>query len=191
MATTIKGDLAGWATKLKTGVYKEQDKALLDMAKYTRSYAVDRLKPPPPPDTVYGRTDAFTNSVAVGDVVQEGNQRAIYIGTSIKAKGGGKLGPMLEDGTGIYGPKGQRIFPVRAKVLRWTGQANKIFGVPGGKGKTFNIKAKDVYGHYARSIRGMKGWGLFKRVIASSEVKNYIEARTAEMWRIIEAMAKG
>ncbi|MFJ9719883.1 HK97 gp10 family phage protein [Streptomyces sp. NPDC101213] len=39
----------------------------------------------------------------------------------------------LEKGTGIYGPRGQRIYPRRAKVLRWE-DGGRVFFAPSIKG---------------------------------------------------------
>ncbi|MET7814222.1 HK97 gp10 family phage protein [Streptomyces sp. NPDC005395] len=50
----------------------------------------------------------------------------------------------LEKGTGIYGPRGRRIYPRRARVLRWTDG-----------GQTF----------YAPSIKGMPAQPFMKRAL--------------------------
>lgn len=40
---------------------------------------------------------------------------------------GSKVGWYLEEGTGIHGPKGRRITPVKAKALRFTMNGNVVF----------------------------------------------------------------
>lgn len=52
-----------------------------------------------------------------------------------------KYGAYLEEGTGVYGPKGSRIVPVTAKVLAWKGAAGMVF---------------------AKSTKGMKARPFFK-----------------------------
>ncbi|BDT39529.1 HK97 gp10 family phage protein [Streptomyces yaizuensis] len=50
----------------------------------------------------------------------------------------------LEEGTGIFGPTGRRIFPVRARVLRWED-----------RGQVF----------YAPSVAGMRAQPFMKRAL--------------------------
>jgi hypothetical protein len=54
-----------------------------------------------------------------------------------------KYGPWVEQGTGIYGPFGTPIVPVRAKALAWKGSDGKMI--------------------FARSVKGMQGKFYMKR----------------------------
>jgi len=232
MSTTLTGSLAAATAKMRANITAAQDRVLVDMAKYLRSYAIQN-KPPQPPDTVYARTDnTFVRPLSISPVEAEGSRRSIYVGASVRTATGGFLSKFIEEGTGLYGPSGKRIYPIRAKALRWQGKANRMAGVPGGKigpsrfnvgvrkiasgvgiGKAgkpgfapnFNnlgryqaaagrkvlkrLASRDMYAMYARSIRGMKGWGLLKKSSESTEVKAYIEARTAQMWKDVTDIA--
>lgn len=79
-----------------------------------------------------------------------------------------KYGEWIENGTGIYGPTGQRITPKKAKALAWMGAGGMVF---------------------ARSIKGMKARPFFKPGIQNS--LSYISDQfTQVMNKIIEGLAK-
>lgn len=59
-----------------------------------------------------------------------------------------KYGEWIENGTGIYGPTGQRIVPKSAKALAFTYMGKKVF---------------------ARSVKGMKAAPFFKPGVDESE----------------------
>lgn len=89
-------------------------------------------------------------------------------------------------GTGIYGPKGTPIRPVKAKMLAWknTGRGNlKIAsGVKMVKGKIRPNARKDTYLIFAKQVRGFIWHGKLEEVkdaiirAFTNGVKNYRES---------------
>lgn len=66
----------------------------------------------------------------------------------------------VDEGTGIYGPRGQRIYPTHARVLAWPG------GVAGGPGARLTGSPRSgTPGNmqFARSIAGMRPRHYIKR----------------------------
>lgn len=80
----------------------------------------------------------------------------------------------LERGTGIYGPKGQRIYPTHAKFLRWPA---------GGKGEvrltgthtTAHAKSGNAQFSFARSIAGMRAQPFMQPAIEEAEATYWPE----------------
>jgi HK97 gp10 family phage protein len=60
-----------------------------------------------------------------------------------------KYGQYIEQGTGVYGPKGTRITPKTAKAMRWNGIGGVVF---------------------AKSIKGMKARPFFKPGVEESQL---------------------
>lgn len=76
----------------------------------------------------------------------------------------------LEQGTGIYGPQHQRIFPVNAQVLAWPGGT---FGTSGSLRLTGSIRAGAAGAgaamQFRQSIAGMKGTDFIMKSIDATE----------------------
>ena len=72
-------------------------------------------------------------------------------------------GPFVEDGTGLYGPFHQRIFPRTAKALHWH-SARGISAFSAGAA----VRAKyEATGLFRRSTRGMRGRHMFGNTLAA------------------------
>lgn len=67
----------------------------------------------------HNRTGALSASI-FARVVQRGDLPIGQVGTPLKR------GLWLDKGTGIYGPRGRRIVPTRAKYLRWTTRTGQV-----------------------------------------------------------------
>lgn len=88
--------------------------------------------------TIYLTNQAKTN-VPVGktgnlrrSIIMQGSGMAVKVIQDLTVA---KYGSYVENGTGIYGPTGQPIKPVRAKALSWVSNGKRVF---------------------ARSVKGMK-----------------------------------
>lgn len=80
---------------------------------------------------------------------------SVVIGGKNMLPNGMNLTELLEEGTGIYGPKGTPIVPKTAKVLRW----------PAG-GMTLTGKVRPGGYAFAKSIKGMKPRRMFARTMS-------------------------
>lgn len=67
----------------------------------------------------------------------------------------------LEEGTGLYGPFKQRIYPTNAKVLRWTSRSYRSGGAGGGARVQTSV-------HFAKSTAGMTPRRPFARTKAEA-----------------------
>jgi hypothetical protein len=83
-------------------------------------------------------TGQLRSSITV-ELVQEGSVPMVRVGTNLPH------GRYVEEGTGIYGPKGRPIRPTSASVLRWQVRNNT------GRGRRNTGRYA-----YARSVKGMR-----------------------------------
>lgn len=81
------------------------------------------------------------DSLNISPVRREGGELVVNVGTDLE------YGLFVHEGTGIYGPRGDVIRPVRAKALRWTAKAN--VGAPGRPRFARNV----VFAKYVRGVR--------------------------------------
>jgi hypothetical protein len=97
-----------------------------------------------------------------------------------------------EEGTGVYGPTGQRITPKNAKALAWQvkGPISYGKGVTFKKGRAVRPMSRAVTMIFRRSVAGVKGRWFIKRAIQSPELANYRRARMKQMTERIKAAAK-
>lgn len=79
-----------------------------------------------------------------------GNDVLGIVGGKSIAPGGFNILQGLETGTGIYGPRQQRIRPVNARVLSWISGSTPVAGTGGGR-------------VFARSVAGMRPVRPFQR----------------------------
>ena len=80
-------------------------------------------------------------SINISPVYREGGELAVNVGTDLE------YGLYVHEGTGIYGPRGDVIRPVRAKALRW--EAKRNVGRPGRPRFQRNV----VYAKYVRGVK--------------------------------------
>jgi hypothetical protein len=88
-------------------------------------------------------TGRLRGSVAV-EISVEGGRPYARVGTNLAH------GRYVEEGTGIYGPKGRPIRPTTARVLRWPKVNNS------GKGRRRYKKGATAEYGYATSVKGMR-----------------------------------
>lgn len=186
-------------------IKQEQSKALRDVGRFVRAKAAKY--PTQNPDSTYRRTGTLGRSIAVSDVQSSGKGLYVDVGTNKH------YARYVNDGTGIYGPKHQKIVPKTAKALAWRAQAGRLSGVRGGKkgpgalnvgmslvaagigrrkqkSGTYKIgrrAAKDIYMLFARSVRGMQPWHFMEKAFKDPETLAYFKARAERMYADIKA----
>lgn len=97
-------------------------RGMLRLTKKVHRQARSNLRP-------HNRTGALSASL-FARVIQRNGLPIGQVGTPLKR------GLWLDQGTGIYGPRRQRIIPRRAKYLRWTTRTGRVV--------------------FARSVKGIK-----------------------------------
>ena len=180
-------------------IRREMDAALRDTGRFVAALA--KKYPPQSANAMYRRTGTLGRSITIGKTRAEPRGRSIEVGTNKH------YAPYVEYGTGIYGPKKQKIEPKNGKVLAWRAQAAQLLGVQGGKiGARFNVGlaiaaygiskrkgkikrnvSRDVYAVFARSVRGMKPWHFMEQAFKAPETAAYFKQRLQQMWARINA----
>ena len=92
-------------------------------------------------------------STVFNELVTNGPQLRVRIGTRVF------YGIYVHDGTGIYGPKGTRIYPVNGKFLVWKSSA---YGAKKGKYAGYA---------FATSTKGMKPNPFLKEALPAASLK--------------------
>jgi Bacteriophage HK97-gp10, putative tail-component len=181
-------------------VKKHQKKALTDIGRYVRAKAAEY--PPQNPGSMYHRSGKLGQSVTLSDPTESPQGMYVDVGTNRK------YARYVEEGTGIYGPKGMRIKPTTRQALAWRAIASRMYGVQGGKtgpsaynvgkslvamgtakrgGKIKHAANKDQYMMFAKSIRGMRPWHYMRKAFTDADSKNYLEKRMKLMAEMIRA----
>jgi hypothetical protein len=151
--------------QLKAAIRDAQRKLLMDLGKYVHSKATIY---PPPSGGNYKRTLTLGGSITVDAPVMQASGSYIEVGTNLK------YARYVEEGTGLYGPKGARIYAKPGKVMAWP-----AIGAKGGKkGK----KGKGGGMIFARSTKGMPGWHYMKKAFQHPSTEAYFKARSAAMF---------
>jgi hypothetical protein len=186
MAISAKSTVPGEAAQT---VRRELELALRDTAMYLRSKMAQY--PPPPPESTYRRTGTLGRSYAFTPPELVGSKLVVNVGSNLY------YAPWVEEGTGIYGPKGQPIVPTHAKVLAWRAEARFLPGVLGGKigpghnvgmtliaaglktvkGKIRPYHQRDIYMIFAGSVRGMRPWHNVRKAFTDADSLSYFEKR--------------
>lgn len=172
--------------------------ALGDIARYVHAKAAKY--PPQNPASTYKRQTKLGGSITKSDVMRTGNAYRVKIGTLLP------YARYVEEGTGIYGPKGAPIKPTTAKALAWRatrGQLNAAakrgFAIRRGQmvasgisksksGKTRRYRPGDEFMIFAKQVKGMPGWHFMRNAFMSPQTKSYFTARLA---RLAAAISKG
>jgi hypothetical protein len=119
------------------------------------------------------RTGHLRRSIASAVVVL-GNEITGTVGTVTK------YAPYLEMGTGIYGPRGRPIVPVRARALRFPAGGGAGFAGPGFRlsGQQRSGKAgANAQWQFARSVKGIKPMHFFRDAIETTRPRFYAEIK--------------
>lgn len=82
----------------------------------------------------------------------------------------------VHDGTGIYGPRGTPIRPVRAQVLRWPvrGTSGSTRSRVPGRGRVLSKSAKPTAYAFARSVRGSPPRPFLRDALDAGRGKSYV-----------------
>lgn len=168
-------------TQVLAAYRAERNKALTDTARYVRAKAAKY--PPKASSASYKRTGSLGRSITVGEIKETPGYAAVEVGTNLH------YARYVEEGTGIYGPKGVKIVPKTAKVLAWrsmgkpTGPASVLIatGLGRRKGKLSRRKAKDTYMNFAASVKGMKPWHYMQKAFEDPATQAYFKQRLAQM----------
>lgn len=175
--------------KIKATLKAEQQKALMDCARFVRSKAATY---PPKAGGSYKRTGTLGRSITIGEPqISQAGGAWVEVGTNLK------YARYVEEGTGLYGPKGSRIYPKGGKVLAWpvtgasTGGKLIAMGLARRKGKVVNSPAKNVSMIFARSTKGMPGWQYMKKAFEHPSTVAYLKQRIVAMFGAIQKALDG
>lgn len=175
------------AKQIKTYVRDETRAALYDMGRYVQSRAAKY--PKQNPKSTYRRTGTLGRSIAVGHVEQIPGGYKVEVGTNIP------YALAVEQGTGVYGPKGQPITPKTAKALAWLATRSKMqkAGLSGGvlaasgikldkaTGKMKSSRAHDSMMIFARQVKGFPGWHYMEKAVTGEPTKAYVQKRLNQL----------
>ncbi|HLY81642.1 MAG TPA: hypothetical protein VKQ71_01595 [Acidimicrobiales bacterium] len=92
----------------------------------------------------------------------------------LEATAQSRVGLYLEKGTGIYGPKGQRIYPTHARALRWPVGAKGEVRLTGTHTSAHARSGKAEFA-FARSIRGMRAQPFLQPAIDEAQATYWPE----------------
>lgn len=167
------------ASQVLAIVKRAEDKALKDTGRYVQAKAAKY--PAKADSSTYKRTGTLGRSITVSQPQATGNALYVEVGTNIP------YARYVEEGTGIYGPKGQKIKPKSAKVLAWRSTGAGLFsgsrsvliaaGISKRKGRIVSNAKRDIYLNFARSVRGMRPWHYMQNAFEDPESNSYFEAR--------------
>lgn len=175
------------AAQARVIVRNEAGAALTDTARYVRAKAA---KYPPKPDSSgYKRTGTLGKSITFTEPQFRASEASIEVGTNLH------YAPYVEEGTGIYGPKGRPITPKAAKVLAWksagkpmTGKGKRIAsGLKMRKGKLRPDPKGDTFMNFALSVKGTKPWHFMRNAFTDPKSEAYYKARALTMLKAIAA----
>ncbi len=168
------------AAQVMKVVRQEEHRTLKDVGRYVRNKAAKY--PAKVDSSTYKRTGTLGRKITVSDVCSDG--RALYVLVGIKLH----YARYVEEGTGLYGPKGQVIRPKSAKVLAWRAQGPVkkgtlvAKGLRKRKGKLVHAPNKDIFVIFAQWVRGMKGWHYMQKAFEAPETAAYYKARVGRMY---------
>ena len=134
--------------RVRTILREELAAALQDCGTFAQAKAA---KYPPQTSTMYRRTGTLGRRIEVGPVQRSESSMAIEVGTNVP------YARYVEEGTGLYGPKGAMIYPKHASVLSWVIAAGTRM--------------------YARSVRGMAGWHFMEKAITGPRMTRFVRSR--------------
>lgn len=175
------------ANQARVIVRNEAGAALTDTARYVRAKAA---KYPTKPDSSgYKRTGTLGKSITFTEPQFRASEASIEVGTNLH------YAPYVEEGTGIYGPKGRPITPKAAKVLAWksagkpmTGKGKRIAsGMKMRKGKLRPNPKGDTFMNFALSVKGTKPWHFMRNAFTDPKSEAYYKARALTMLKAIAA----
>ena len=166
------------AAQLKARWHAEVVSGMNDIGKYVQAQAAKY--PAQNPATSYRRTGTLGRSITASKVDRSGQMYRMTVGTN-KA-----YARYVEEGTGIYGPKGAPITPKSAKALAWRSTRGRLGGRRGkmiasgmrrSKGKFKPSPKHDTMMVFAMSSRGMPGWFFMKKAFTDARTVSYFKAR--------------
>lgn len=185
VSSTKKNLLSG--AKAQALVRAEAGKALTDTARYVRSKAA--TYPPKPASSTYKRTGTLGKSITFTEPHFRADEASIQVGTNLH------YARYVEEGTGVYGPKGTPIKPKQAKILAWKSVGKPLSGkgklIASGmkrrKGKLKPNAKKDTYMVFATEVQGMKPWRYMQKAFTDPKTEAYYKARLLAMLKAIQA----
>lgn len=132
-------------------IRSEEKSAVEETARYVRSKAAKY--PPKADSSSYVRTGTLGRNITYRQPAVRGKRIVGEVGVNL---GTVPYARYVEEGTGIYGPAGQPIRPVKAKVLAWKAGGQWII---------------------ARQVRGMKPWHYMRKAFTDPASSGYFERR--------------
>lgn len=152
--SSVSIELKGWDKIVGKYGVKAAQQSVRGALEATTQYTADLVKLKLTSHTVTG----FLRSHILADVTSATD------GKAYASRGGSTVyyAPFVERGTGVYGPRGQRIYPVKAKRMAWhpkTPTGKPLKSGPG-SGKIFR-----------RSVKGQQPVAMFSRTYNQDQSK--------------------